>query len=179
MSPLRIPCAPADRPCRERALPFVSQNQPQSVIFFRLLALAHGIVGLLPLAFNLLVGGLLAGGAWWMPVRGFSVGWLLVIGVQLLLPMAWAAWLFVLAFRLCCPTPRLAAPLRGTHLVVLLLGGLHCAWGFIAIRAAERSAAAGDGLLSPVAFIPLLLGVPLVALALSSLFAASQIARLR
>jgi hypothetical protein len=157
----------------------VNQNKPQSVILFRLLAIAHGIVGLLPLALSVLVGGLLSGGAWWMPARGFSAGWLLVVVIQLFLPLAWAAWLLVLAFRLWCPTARLVAPLRWTHLVVLLFGGLHCAWGFIAIRAAERSAAAGGGLLSPAAFIPLLLGVPLVALALLSLFAASRIARMR
>lgn len=184
----RFPCSPCHRlayPVRppawhaESALRFVKQNQPQSVILFRLLAIAHGIVGLLPLAFSVLVGGLLSGGSWWMPARGFSLEWLLVVTIQLFLPVTWAAWLLVLAFRLWCPSARLVLPLRCTHLVVLLFGGLHCAWGFIAVRAAERSAAAGGGLLSPAAFIPLLVGVPLVALALLSLFAASRIPPLR
>jgi len=155
----------------------VNQNKPQSLTFFRLLALAHGIVGLVPLLFSLLVGGLLAGGRWLTPSSGVDVmAWLLVVAVQLLLPMAGAAWLLVLAWRLWRPTPRLATPLRWTHSFVLLLGGLHCAWGLFAIQASERSAAAGGGLLGPVAVIPLIIGVPLVVLALASLMAASRIA---
>ena len=145
-------------------------NKRWSLVFFRFLAFAHGMVAFVPLLFNVFFGGLLAGGAWWMPVRGISVGWLLVIAFQLLLPLAWAAWFLVLAFRLWRPTPRLVAQLLWTHLIVLLLGGLHCYWGVHAIRAAERSAAAGGGLMGPIAFIPLILGVPLVVFALISLF---------
>ena len=157
----------------------MSRNKQRSLLFFRLLAFAHGIVGLVPLLGHLLIGGLLAGGAWWMPAGGFSLRWLLVIAVQLLLPVAWAAWLLLLAFRLWRPTPLLAAQLRWTHLGILPLGGLLCTWGFFAMRAAERSTAAGGGLLSPVAVVPLFLGAPLIALALASFFAASRIARLR
>lgn len=154
----------------------MNQNKPQPLTFFRVLALAHGVVGLLPLLFSLFIGGLLAGGRWWTPSSGVSIAWLGVVSVQLLLPMAGAAWLLVLAWRLWHPTPRLAAPLRWTHSMVLLLGGLHCAWGLFAIQASERSAAAGGGLLGPVAVIPLIIGVPLVVLALASLMAASRIA---
>jgi hypothetical protein len=159
-----------------RELGVVNQNKPQSLTFFRVLAVAHGVVGLIPLLFSLFVGGLLAGGRWWLPSSGASGAWLGVIAVQLLLPMAAAAWLFVLAWRLWRPTPRLATPLRWTHAMVLPLGGLHCVWGLFAIQAAGRSAAAGGGLLGPAAVLPLAIGVPLVDLALASFAAARRIA---
>ena len=155
----------------------MNHSQPRSLVFFRLLAFAHGIVGLAPVLISLLVGGVLFGRIRVMPVSGSSIVWFLVLSMQLLLPVAFAAWMLVLAFRLWRPTPRLVGPLFWTHLIVLLFGGLQCVWGAYAFRAAERSTAAGGGLLSPVAFFPLLVGVPLVALALTSLVAASRLKR--
>ena len=150
-------------------------DKSRSLLLFRLLALAHGTVGLGPLFFSLIAGGLLAGGSWLLPSGGAGLLWLLVVALQLVLPIAWAAWMLYLASRLWRPTPSLANLLRWTHAVVLLLGGLHLVFGFYAVRAAEKSAAAGGGLLSPVAYFPILVGAALVLLAGVSLVAAGQI----
>jgi hypothetical protein len=94
----------------------MSQKKPRSI---GVLSFARGrawdLVGLVPLLYNILLGGLLVGGGWWLPAGGIgAVGWL-IIAVQWLLPVVWATWLLVLAFRLWHPTPRLAGPLRWTH----------------------------------------------------------------
>jgi len=157
----------------------MNQDNPRSLALFRLLALAHGLIGLGPLLFNLLLGGLMVGRIQLMPVTGVSIGWLLALTIQWLIPVAFGAWMLVLAVRLWRPTLALAGQLRRTHWLVLLFGGLHCVWGVYAVRAAERSTAAGGGLMGPVAVGPFLIGIPLVALAVTSLFAAGRIARLR
>jgi len=54
----------------------------------------------------------------------------------------------------------------------MLIGSLFIKWGFDAIAAAERSTARGGGLLSPAAFFPFLIGVPLLIFALCSIAAA-------
>ena len=48
----------------------------------------------------------------------------------------------------------------------------HFAWGGLLLLTAERSAESGGGLLSPVAALPLALGVPVLILALCSIAAA-------
>lgn len=148
---------------------------PRPVVWFRLLALVHAAAGLVALFFGIITGGLLAGGGWLAPPGGAGLSWLLVAALQLLLPLAWAAWMLFLALRLWRPTPSLANLLRWTHVVVLLLGVLHVVFGYHAMRAAEKSAAAGGGLLSPVAFFPVLVGTALVLLAGLSLVAAGKI----
>jgi hypothetical protein len=157
----------------------MNQNQPRSLVFFRLLAVAHGIVGLIPLFLSVWFGGLVFGRVRVMPEHGVSMGWFMALALALLLPLAFGVWMLVLAFRLWRPVPRLAGQLFWTHLIVLLFGGFHCVLGIHAIRAAQRSTAAGGGLLSPLAFFPFLVGVPLVALALVSLVAASRLKRAR
>lgn len=59
-----------------------------------------------------------------------------------------------------------------THGVLLLPGTLALVVGVYAMRAAERSTASGGGILSPIAAFPLLLGVPIVVLALCSIVTA-------
>jgi hypothetical protein len=59
-----------------------------------------------------------------------------------------------------------------THSFLLLLGFLAVYEGFREIEAAERSTAAGGGLLSPVALLPFFLAVPLIAFAMCSILVA-------
>ena len=159
------------------ALGLMSENKPRSLVLFRFLAFAHGIAGLVLLLFYVFfIGAVFVNGGWVMPARGISFIGMLGIAVQMLMPLALGAWFLVLAFRLWRPAPPLAAQLRWTHWIFLLFGGLFCAWGFFAIEAAERSTAAGGGLLSPLAVMPFFVGAPLIALALVSLFAAQRIA---
>jgi len=58
----------------------------------------------------------------------------------------------------------------------LLPGILAVVGGVYAMRAAERSAASGGGLLSPLAALPLAFGVPVVVLALCSIAIALTVA---
>jgi hypothetical protein len=64
---------------------------------------------------------------------------------------------------------RLRLALLGTHGFVLLLGSLYIGIGFLAVAAAERSTARGGGLLSPIAYLPFVHGVPLTIFALCSI----------
>ena len=77
--------------------------------------------------------------------------------------------MLVLARWLWSGHRRLRTALLATDSFVLLLGSLAIKWGFDAIAAAERSTAKGGGLLSPVAFFPFLIGVPLLVLAVCSI----------
>jgi len=56
-----------------------------------------------------------------------------------------------------------------THGILLLVGFLSVITGIQSMRAAEISTAHGGGLLSPLAVVPLLLGVPVVLLAICSI----------
>ena len=101
--------------------------------------------------------------------RTQAPGTLVLVAAVVLLPeMALGAAMLVLARWLWLGHPRLRAALLAIHAVVLLLGALFIKWGFDAVAAAERSTAGRGGLLSPAAFFPFAVGVPLVALALSS-----------
>ncbi len=78
-------------------------------------------------------------------------------------------WLGRLGHRLWSGAPGLRPVLVRTHLILLVPGLLLSAVGIYATRQAARSAADGGGIGEPLAWIPLLLGVPLVALSVASL----------
>ena len=100
----------------------------------------------------------------------FSLGFSFLGGlVTFLLQAALAVWILVLARWLWAGHRRLRLPLLVTHGFVLTLGLLYLGIGFLAITAAERSTARGGGLLSPLAVLPFLHGVPLTILALCSI----------
>jgi hypothetical protein len=84
-------------------------------------------------------------------------------------PAALGGWMIILGRRLWSPEERLRATLLWTHGVLLVLGFLAVYAGIHAMEAAELSSRRGGGLLSPMALFPLLLGSPVVVLALLSL----------
>lgn len=103
-------------------------------------------------------------------------------GVAILGPMlaalpqsALGAWMLVLAHWLRNGHPRLRSALLVTHGLLFLAGSCVIAIGFLAVAAAERSTASGGGLLSPVAILPFVYGVPLALFALGSLLAFARI----
>jgi hypothetical protein len=154
----------------------MESRKPWTGALCRSLAVAYCIVGIVPLLFGVLMGGLLAGGHWWMPAAGVTSSWLVLIATQLLMPAAWGIWLISLAVRVWHPKPQHSRPLTWTGVLLLALGGLNCSWGYHAMQAAERSSSSGGGLLSPVALLPLVIGVPLVVIALLSVLAARRVA---
>ena len=93
----------------------------------------------------------------------------LLVTMQALPLAAIGAWMLILGRWLWFGHRRLRTALLWTHGVLLVLGSLAVAIGIHAVGAAERSAGRGGGLLSPVAVIPLLFGVPVVVLALCSI----------
>jgi len=88
------------------------------------------------------------------------------------LPAGLGIWMAVLGRMAWTRTPRVRAVLLWTHGVLLVAGLSACAIGIAGMAAAARSAERGGGLLGPVAALPLLVGVPIVALALGSIAAA-------
>ena len=82
------------------------------------------------------------------------------------------SWMIVLGRWAWTIRPSLRLALLITHGVLLLPGTLALVAGAYAMRAAERSTAGGGGLLSPLAALPLVLGVPVLVLALCSIAAA-------
>ncbi|HEY6209103.1 MAG TPA: hypothetical protein VIW28_08590 [Gemmatimonadales bacterium] len=86
-------------------------------------------------------------------------------------------WLVIVAYRLCRPTGQLAALLRRTHVVAAVVAALLCAYGVLALRAAERSAGAGGGLLGAFGLLPLTLGLFLGVTAAASLWLARLVSR--
>lgn len=100
---------------------------------------------------------------------------LLVVTVFLLPEMALGAGMLLLARWLWYGNKRLRKALLVVHSVVLVIGALFIKWGFDAVAAAERSAARGGGLLSPSAFFPFLIGIPLLIFALCSIAAALKV----
>lgn len=92
------------------------------------------------------------------------------LGPLFIMPQAaLGLWMLVLALWLWAGQRRLRLALLATHGFVLLLGLLFIGIGFRAVAAAERSTAHGGGLLSPIAGLPFLQGVPLTTLALCSI----------
>jgi hypothetical protein len=102
----------------------------------RALAVGHIAIGLLLLPVALVSAGILA------PI--------LLVG---------PIWGIVLGFRLWRSGAEVFAALRRTHWTFLLIDGLLVAYGIFALRAAERSAAQGGGLLGGFGLLPLGLGI--------------------
>jgi hypothetical protein len=140
----------------------------------RWLALAHLGCGLL----------LLLGVAWaWAVVLGvlpsstgahvlvaLNPGFAILGSLLASLPqLALGAWMLVLARWLWNGHARLRSALFVTHGLLLLIGSLFVVFGFLAVAAAERSTARGGGLMSPLAFLPFMYGLPLVLFALCSI----------
>ena len=71
---------------------------------------------------------------------------------------------------------RVLGSARITYRVTLLLGALSLVYGYLALQAAQRSAAAGGGLLGGFGVIPLVSGGILVLIALFSLRAVTALA---
>ena len=138
----------------------------------RCLALAHFAWGL-PLVFIAVSFGVamlrampdLSSGAVWTDLPGI----LLLVSVYTLPFGGLGLWMIVLGRWAWMGCPRLRRALLITHGVLLLPGTLSVVAGVSAMRAAERSTASGGGILSPVAAFPVLLGVPIVVLALCSI----------
>jgi len=68
-------------------------------------------------------------------------------------------WGIVLGVRLWRSGSDVFAALRRTHWTYLVIDGLLVAYGLFALRAAERSAAQGGGLLGGFGLLPLGLGI--------------------
>ena len=143
----------------------------------RFLAVGHFGFGL-----ALLVGAV--GGIAWFTAAlsglrpsGTAGYWLLLLnpGFSLLGPLfmlpqaALGLWMLLLARRLWAGHGRRMLALLVTDGFVLLLGLLLISVGFDAVAAAERSSARGGGLLSPIAGLPILHGVPLTIFGLASI----------
>jgi len=79
-------------------------------------------------------------------------------------------WLAILGFRLWRPNTRLRTMLRYTHLVLAPLAILLVVYGLFALRAAQRSAEAGGGLLGAVGLIPIVTGLLAGSVSLVSLY---------
>ena len=100
---------------------------------------------------------------------------LLAVATVLLPELALGVIMLVLARWLWLGDRRLRKALLVTHGIVLVIGALFIKWGFDAVVAAERSTARGGGLLSPSAFFPFVIGIPLLILALCSIAAALKV----
>jgi ABC-type Fe3+ transport system permease subunit len=120
-----------------------------SLTRLRVLAAVHVVIGLLSLPFALILG---------LPFAP-----LLIFG---------PIWLVVLGHRLWRQGDEVGGLLRWTHVVVLVVAALLCAYGLFALRAAEQSAARGGGLLGAFGLLPLALGVVLGTTAVVSLWVA-------
>ena len=106
------------------------------MVIFRVLAIGHIAIGVLLLPVALLFGGIIA------PILMVGPIWGIILGVRL--------WRSPFEGR---------AALRRTHWTFLLIDGLLVAYGIFALRAAERSAAHGGGLLGGIGLVPLGLGM--------------------
>ena len=120
-----------------------------AVSAFRVLGVAHVVVGILLLPASM--------------VFGLPLAPLLALG-----PL----WVAILGIRLWRPAARVKVLLWRTHVVTAMLAVLLCAYGIFALRAAERSAAKGGGLLGAVGLLPLGLGMVLGVTAAASLWLA-------
>ena len=98
--------------------------------------------------------------------------------VPILLPGP--VWVVILGIRLWRPTECVRVLLRRTHFVGVVVAAVLCGYGVFALRAAERSAAersaaAGGGLLGAFGLIPLGLGALLGGTAATSLWLAHRL----
>ena len=97
----------------------------------------------------------------------------MIVAAMNALPLAaLGAWMLVLGRGLWSGRRGLRAPLLWTHGLLAVLGALSLALGVYAVGAAARSSGRGGGLLAPIAILPLLFGVPMVLLALSTIIVA-------
>ena len=119
---------------------------------FRALGIVHVVVGLLLLPMSTFFGLTLA------PVLALGPLWVVFLGV-----------------RLWRPTALVKDLLWKTHVVVAVVAAALCVHGAFALRAAERSAAAGGGLLGAYGLIPLVLGTVLGVTAAVSLWLARPV----
>jgi hypothetical protein len=78
-------------------------------------------------------------------------------------------WMILLGRWAWTLRPQLRLALLITHGVLLMPGTLAVVAGVHSLHAAERSTASGGGLLSPLAALPLLFGIPILVLALCSI----------
>ena len=102
-----------------------------------------------------------------------SLPGILLLAASYMLPLGLLGlWMIVLGRWAWTLRPGLRRALLVTHGVLLPPGALAVAAGLYAVRAAERSAARGGGLLSPLAAVPLAFGCPVLALAICSIMAA-------
>ena len=145
----------------------------------RCLALAHFAWGLVLLLIATYFGiGILrtlthlSSGTLWTNLPGL----LLLAAVYTLPSGALGFWMIVLGRWAWTVRPRLRLAVLVTHGLLLLPGTLAVVVGLHSMRAAERSTASGGGLLSPLAALPLVFGVPVLILALCSIAAAVTMA---
>jgi hypothetical protein len=139
--------------------------------FMRGLCVGHALWGLVLVliasyvtrsAFSVL--GYLSSGTVWT-----NLPMALILTVQLALPLALlGAWMLILARRLWSGRRPVRTALFVTHGILVAPGVLAIVIGIYALRAAEASAAKGGGLLGAWGFIPLGIGICIVALALPS-----------
>jgi len=113
---------------------------------FRLLSILHIVVGILLLPLSM--------------VFGIFLAPLFILG-----PL----WVMFLGFRFWVPTPRVITMARRTHYVAVVIAGALIVHGWLAIRAAEKSAEGGGGLLGGYGFIPILYGVLLGVVSITTL----------
>ena len=79
-------------------------------------------------------------------------------------------WLAIPGNRLWSQKIQFRGVFRYTHIVLALFGVLLITMGLDAIGHAQQSAEAGGGLLSPVAYIPIMMGIPAGLLSIASLY---------
>lgn len=93
-----------------------------------------------------------------------------ILGPLFSLPQsALGIWMLVLARWLWNGQAHVRSALFVTHGLLLLVGLLFVVLGFLAVAAAERSTLRGGGLMSPLAILPFLYGLPLLLFALCSI----------
>ena len=81
-------------------------------------------------------------------------------------------WMLILGRRIWSGTRPVRTALLVTHGISLMIGSLSVVVGVYAVRGAEISTARGGGLLSPLAWVPLIFGIVVVTLALPSIILA-------
>ncbi len=109
-------------------------------------------------------------------VRTNLPGVLLMAAIYALPAGSLGFWMIVLGRWAWTLRPCLRLALLITHSILLLPGTLAVVVGVYALRAAERSTAHGGGIMSPLAAVPLVFGVPVLILALGSIVATLTVA---
>ncbi len=84
---------------------------------------------------------------------------------QSFLPGALGVWMMIIGYRAWAVNSGLRKTLLISHGLLSGPGLLAAIVGVHAVRAAEISSSRGGGLLSPIAYVPLAIGVPMIVLA--------------